>query len=183
LQLESLLRRRAMIRAFRRDAIEDDKVWRILRNAWRAPSAGHLEPQDFVVVRDEGVKKSLAEAALGQAFVGKAPVVIVVCSDTRRNVGRYGERGRDFYSIIDGSFASFIILLSAVELGLGACFVGAFDDERVSKVLGLPKEVRPIGIIPLGKPAEIPRRLNRQPLERRVHYNSYGNSLSRAVKR
>ena len=86
MQLESLLRRRAMIRAFIGDAIEDEKVWSILRNAWRAPSAGHLEPQDFVVVRDEGVKKSLAEAALGQTFVGEAPVVIVVCSDTRRNV-------------------------------------------------------------------------------------------------
>jgi len=169
-----------MIRAFRGDAIEDEKVWSILRNAWRAPSAGHLEPQDFVVVRDEGIRKRLAEAALGQSFIGEAPVVIVVCSDARRNVGRYGERGRNFYSIIDGSFASFIILLSAVELGLGACFVGAFDDERVSKVLGLPKEVRPIGIIPLGKPAEIPRRLNRQPLERRVHFNSYGNLFSRS---
>ena len=64
-----------MVRAFRRDAIEDDKVWRILRNAWRAPSAGHLEPQDFVVVRDEGIKKRLAEAALGQSFIGEAPVV------------------------------------------------------------------------------------------------------------
>ncbi len=183
MQLESLLRRRAMIRAFRRDAIEDDTVWRILRNAWRAPSAGHLEPQDFVVVRDEGVKKSLAEAALGQSFIEEAPVIIVVCSDTRRNVGRYGERGRNFYSIIDGSFAAFIILLSAVELGLGACFVGAFDDEGVSKVLELPKEVRPVGIIPLGKPAESPRRLNRQPLERRVHFNSYGSSFSRSARR
>ena len=176
MQLESLLRKRAMIRAFTQDPIDEDKVWKILRNAWRAPSAGNLEPQDFLVVRDEILKKRLAEAALGQSFIEQAPVVIVVCSDTRRNVGRYGERGRNFYSIIDGSFSSFIILLSAVELGLGACFVGAFDDDKVARVLALPKEVRPIGIIPIGKPAEKPRRLSRIPLEERVHLNMYGDS-------
>ena len=145
MQLESLLRRRAMIRAFRGDAIEDEKVWSILRNAWRAPSAGHLEPQDFVVVRDEGIRKRLAEAALGQSFIGEAPVVIVVCSDTRRNVGRYGERGRNFYSIIDGSFASFIILLSVVELGLGACFVGPSTMSGCRRSLGSRKKSGRLG--------------------------------------
>jgi len=174
LELESLLKRRAMIRAFRQDPVEDERIWRILMNAWRAPSAGHLEPQDFVIVKDTSVKQRLVEAALQQSFIEEAPVVIVVCADTRRNVGRYGERGRNFYSVIDASFASFIILLSAVELGLGACFVGAFEDEKVSKVLELPKEVRPVGIIPIGRPAEKPRRLRRIPLERRVHLNTYG---------
>ncbi len=92
MQLESLLRKRAMIRAFAQDPVDEEKVWKILRNAWRSPSAGHLEPQDFLVVRDGGLKKRLAEAALGQSFIEQAPVVIVVCCDTRRNVGRYGER-------------------------------------------------------------------------------------------
>ena len=166
-----------MIRAFKQDPIEDEKLWGILRNAWRAPSAGHLEPQDFVIVKDISVKHRLAEAALQQSFIEEAPVVIVVCSDTRRNVGRYGERGRNFYSVIDASFASFIILLSAVELGLGACFVGAFEDDKVAKILALPRDVRPIGIIPIGIPAEKPRRLKRIPLERRVHFNNYGTRM------
>jgi len=174
LELSSLLKKRAMVRAFRQEPVDDETVSRILRNAWRAPSAGHLEPQDFIVVRDSRVKHRLAEAALQQYFIEEAPVVIVVCADTRRNIGRYGERGKSFYSIIDASFASFIILLSVVDLGLGACFVGAFEDDKVANVLGLPKEVRPVGIIPIGRPAEKPRRLSRLPLERRVHLNKYG---------
>ncbi len=179
MKLDSLLKKRAMIRAFKQEPVEDEKLWRILRNAWRAPSAGHLEPQDFVIVREKSVKHMLAEAALQQSFIEEAPVVLVVCSDTRRNVGRYGERGRNFYSVIDAAFASFIILLSAVELGLGACFVGAFEDDKVAKVLALPREARPIGIIPIGRPAEKPRRLKRMPLEQRVHINKYGALATR----
>ena len=141
MDLELVLRKRAMIRAFKPVPLEDEKIKRILRNAWRAPSAGHLQPQDFIIVKDQVVKRKLGKAAFYQHFVEEAPVVIVVCSDTRRNVSRYRDRAVKFYSITDGSFASLVILLTVVNEGLGACFVGAFDDDEVSKVLALPKEV------------------------------------------
>ena len=96
-------------------------------------------------------------------------MLIVVCANTSRSVGRYGQRGREFYSIIDGAFASMLILLSAVKEGIGAGFVGAFEDDRVSEILGLPKDVRPIGIICLGFPDEKPRRLHRISIEKLVH--------------
>jgi nitroreductase len=156
--------------------VDGDRITRVLKSAWRAPSAGHLQPQDFIVVRDPITKRKLVEAALDQSFIEEAPVVVVVCSDTRRNIERYGERAVKFYSVIDGAFASLIILLSVVDEGLGACFVGAFEDAVVSRVLGLPREVRPIGIIPIGYPAEKPKRLARIPLERRVHVDGYGSS-------
>ena len=142
-----------MIRAFKPVSVEDEKIERILRNAWRAPSAGHLQPQDFIIVKDKQVRRKLAEAVLDQYFIEEAPVVIVVCSDTTRNVWRDRERAIRFYSIVDGAFVSMIILLTVVNEGLGSCFVGAFDDDEVSKVLGLPGEVKPIGIIPIGYPA------------------------------
>ena len=69
-----------------------------------------------------------------------------MCSNTSRSIGRYGNRGKEFYSIIDGAFASMLILLSGVNEGIGACFVGAFEDSKVSEMLELPKDVRPIGI-------------------------------------
>ena len=173
MDLGLVLRKRAMIRAFKPVPVEDEKIKRILRNAWRAPSAGHLQPQDFIIVKDQVVKRNLAQAALDQHFIAEAPLVMVVCSDTRRNVWRYRDRAIRFYSITDGSFASLIILLTVVNEGLGACFVGAFDDDEVSKVLGLPKEVKPIGIIPIGYPAEKPEKLTRIPLEKRLHYNRW----------
>ena len=166
---ELVLIKRAMIRAFKSVPVEEEKIQSILRNAWRAPSAGHLQPQDFIIVKNNHVKHQLAKAAFDQNFIEQAPVVIVVCSDTRRNVWRYWDRAIKFYNIIDGAYASMIILLTVVNEGLGVCFVGAFDDDEVSKLLGLPNEVKSIGIIPIGYPEEKNERLARIPLEKRLH--------------
>ena len=83
-----------------------------------------------------------------------AAELIMVCSNTSRSLCKYGKRGRDFYSIVYGVFASMLMLLTQVSQGIGACFVGTFEDEKVSKILNLPKHVKPIGIITLGYPAE-----------------------------
>ena len=98
-----------------------------------------------------------------------------MCSNTSRSVDRYRKRGTEFYSVIDGAFASMIILLSAVNEGIGASFVGAFEDDKVSKILGLPVQVKPIGIIALGYPAEKPERFERIELNNLVHYERYND--------
>jgi nitroreductase len=100
-------------------------------------------------------------------------LVIVAVSDTTRSARRYGERGVHFYSIIDGGLAAMLILLAAADEGLGACFVAAFHDRQVQQVLGLPPEVRPIGIIPVGYCAEGPSRLARRSMARIVHQDRY----------
>ncbi len=82
-------------------------------------------------------------------------MVIAACADRPRSRARYGARG-DRYALIDTAFASLLILLQVVEEGLGACFVGAFDDARVAEILGLPSAVQPVALIPVGRPAERP---------------------------
>jgi nitroreductase len=104
--------------------------------------------------------------------------LIVVCSDTSRSVTRYGSRESQFYSIIDGAFASMILLFTAVNEEIGACFVGAFDDNKVSEILGLPKNVKPIGIICIGYPDEKPEKLERIDINALVHYEKYGGGSS-----
>jgi nitroreductase len=151
------------------------KIDRILDLASRYPSAGHTEPQEFIVVRNGRMKEDLARAALDQMFVAQAPLVIVVVSDVRRSAQRYGERGVRFFSIIDGAFVAMLILLAVVDEGLGACFVGSFYDEEVQEVLGLPPDVRPIGIIPIGYCAEAPRRFPRRSRAHIVHHDRYGS--------
>src|ERR671914_288738 len=94
------------------------------------------EVPEFIIKKDPSTKRKLRLASINQEQIEEAPVLIVVCSNTSRSVGRYGERGREFYSVIDGAFASMLILLTATNEGLGASFVGAFDDERVSEILG-----------------------------------------------
>ncbi|MEM0364394.1 MAG: nitroreductase family protein [Candidatus Nitrosocaldus sp.] len=177
MEFSELVKRRGMVRSFKSEKVEHEKLVKILSNAVRAPSAGHLQPWEFIVVKDDSMKQRLAEAALKQMFIAEAPVVIVTCVDTERSASRYGERGRRFYSIIDGAYASLLILLTARDLGLGACFVGAYDDEKIARILELPRHVKPIGIIPIGYPAEKPPRYERIPIEQLVHLNRYGNRV------
>jgi nitroreductase len=174
MDFETVVKRRRMCREFLDRGVPQEKIDRILQLASRYPSAGHTEPQEFIVVRDQRVKHDLARAAIAQMFVAQAPLVIVVVSDVRRSARRYGERGVRFFSIIDGAFVAMIILLAVVEEGLGACFVGSFYDEEVQEVLSLPQEVRPIGIIPIGYCAEGPRKFRRRSREQIVHRDQYG---------
>src|SRR5215204_2720618 len=175
MDFETVLKKRRMCREYLGSDVPQEKLDRILDMASRYPSAGHTEPQEFVVVRDQRVKEDLARAALDQRFVAQAPLVIVVVSDIRRSATRYGERGVHFFSIIDGAFVAMLVLLAVVDEGLGACFVGSFYDQEVQDVLGLPQDVRPIGIIPIGYCAEEPGRFPRRPRAHIVHRDRYGN--------
>jgi nitroreductase len=175
MDFETVVKRRRMCREFLDRDPPQEKIDRILDLASRYPSAGHTEPQEFIVVHNRRMKEDLAHAALDQMFVAQAPVVIVVISDVTRSARRYGERGVRFFSIIDGAFVAMLILLAVVDEGLGACFVGSFYDEEVQEVLSLPQEVRPIGIIPMGYCAEGPRKFRRRSREQIVHRDLYGH--------
>ncbi|MFN2169134.1 MAG: nitroreductase family protein [Anaerolineae bacterium] len=146
-------------------------VERLLEAAISAPSAGNRQPWHFYVVRKAGKRDKLAAAAYGQAFVAQAPVVIVVCADAEQSAGRYGDRGRELYCLQDTAAAVEHILLAAVALDLGGCWVGAFDETRAASALNLPARHRPVAILPIGKPAGAPaRRTSRQPLSQVVSY-------------
>jgi nitroreductase len=178
MDFETVIKRRRMCRDYLDRDVPREKVDRILDLASRYPSAGHTEPQEFIVVRDQQVREDLAHAALSQMFVAQAPLVVVVVSDVRRSARRYGERGVHFFSIIDGAFVAMLILLAVVNEGLGACFVGSFYDQEVQDVLGLPQDVKPIGIIPIGYCAEASKRFPRRSRAHIVNHDRYGNRES-----
>jgi len=167
------IKARTSVRSFRPDLVPEEKISRILEAAANAPSAGNVQDWNFVVVKDSKRKKILSEAALGQDFVAQAPVVIVVCSDLGRISSAYGERGRNLYSIQDTAAAVQNLMLAACDLGLGTCWVGAFSEEGVRKILNLPERVRPMAIIPLGYPAGKTRKPERMELKKVVHSESY----------
>lgn len=158
---------RQSVRAFDRQRdVPPDAVTRLLSAATRAPSAGNCQPWHFFVVRDQETKKTLARAALNQWFLSDAPVVIVVCADPERSARRYGDRGRYLYSLQDTAAATENLLLAAVASGLGACWVGAFDEDAAAEALDLSSHLRPVAIVPIGYPAEQPRReTDRLPLD------------------
>jgi nitroreductase len=151
--------------------VPPEMVERILEAAIQAPSAGNRQPWHFYVVRNLQVRQGLTAAAYGQEFIAQAPVAIVVCADAEQSAARYKKRGRELYCLQDTAAATEHILLAAVALGLGSCWVGAFDERHAARVLGLPRRHRPVAILPIGKPArKSARRTPRQPLQHVVSH-------------
>ncbi|MEM3673630.1 MAG: nitroreductase family protein [Candidatus Bathyarchaeia archaeon] len=164
---------RRSIRAFQSCDIPQEIVDRLIDAARWAPSAGNIQPWEFVIVRKLETKRSLAEAALEQTFIEEAPVVIVVCADENRSSRGYGIRGKTLYCLQDTAAAIQNIHLAAYALGLGTCWVGAFKEDEVRKILKTPAGVRPVAIIPVGYPAEKPQPRNRRPISQITHYESF----------
>lgn len=164
--LLDVMRSRRSVREYLPQPLDDKTVARLLTAATWAPSAGNAQPWYFYVIRDEYMLRKLADAALGQVFLAKAPMVIVVCADLERAKAAYQKRGESLYCIQDCAAATQNLLLVAQALGLGACWVGAFDEASVSKALYLPKHHRPLSLVPVGWPARQPDHPGRLALNR-----------------
>lgn len=158
---------RKSVRQFLSKPVEEDKLQLILGAGRLAPSASNRQEWRFVVIRDPETRARLADAARGQQFVGEAPVVIVACAATDNHVMPCG---LPCFSI-DVAIALDHITLAAVEQGLGTCWIGAFNQDQVKQILGIPNEIRVVELMPLGYPADpTPIEKRRLPLTTIVHY-------------
>ncbi len=171
MDLSGAIRTRRSVRAFRDVTIPEEVLCELVELANRAPSAGNLQSRGFVLVRGSRQKRALADAA-GESFIAEAPLILVVCTDASR-VTRYGQRGRDLYMIQDAAAATENFLLAAHERGLGTVWVGAFDEEAVRHILGLPPHIRPVTLVPVGPPAEVPEDRGRRPLLEMLHWDRW----------
>ncbi len=165
MKLRALLRKRRNVYGFLAKPVSDEILLSILEDATHVPSAGFTQDFDLIVVRDQEVKGKLAKAArqdeyvkMGLAlsdFILRAPVVIVPCANKKRFEAKYGkaeEHSRLPWWLVDASFASLALLLSAFEKGLAASFLGAIDDPRIIEILDLPRDgsVIPLAAMPVG---------------------------------
>lgn len=152
-------------RNFRRQALPRADLELLLEAAHWAPSAGNVQPWFFWVVTNAGVKQQLARAAHGQMFVADAAAVFVVCADAEESATWYGSRGSQLYVLQDTAAACENILLAATALGYGGCWVGSFDEGMVHKLLQLPRNLRPVALVPVGPGEPAGERRERKPLE------------------
>ncbi len=161
------------MREFESTPVKEKDLEKILDAARWAPSAGHCQSLELIVVKDQSQKERLARAARGQTFISEAPVAIVVCANVARTSRRYGRRGEELYCIQDTAATTQNIHLAAYALGYATCWVGSFDEDAAAGVIKAPAGVRPVAIVPIGKPAEKPSPPQRMPLNKIVHGNSF----------
>lgn len=164
---------RRSIRAYKDKDVPAEVVEKLIDAARWAPSAGNIQPWEFIVVRNPETKRKLAEAALGQYFIEEAPVVIVVCANEVRSAQGYGMRGKSLYCLQDTAAATQNLILAAYAMGLGTCWVGAFREEEAKRILKVPDGVRPVAIIPIGYQAEKPVPPMRRSIKQIVHYEEF----------
>ena len=169
MEFRELIRNRYSVRAYKPDPIEEEKLQRVLEAMRLAPTAVNRQPFQFVVVHTEGRKQELRRI-YDRAWFVQAPLVICACGVPAQNwVRRDGKN----YNDVDVAIAMDHLVLAATDLGLGTCWIAAFDPAAAREVLGLPDGVEPIAFTPLGYPADQPGPKERKALSELVRYERW----------
>ena len=158
------IKTRRSIRKFRPKPVPDEKLKTILEAGRLAPSAGNRQPWFFVVVKDLENKKALAEAAGYQMFIADAGAIVVALGDPEVSPRWFRQ---------DPMIAIEHMVLTATSLGYGTCWIGAFDEEEVKRLLKIPEELKVIVLLPIGFPDEAPAPRPRKPLKKIVFLEKY----------
>src|SRR3989344_4773124 len=156
-KLFEIIRTRRSIRKYKEKAVPWDNVVEILQAAKYAPFAGNILNCKFIVVKNEEKRKSIAEASVQQYWMQDAPIHIVVVGEPEKAERYYGTRGARLYTIQGAAAAIENMLLTAHSLGLGSCWVGAFDEEEIRRLCNLPEHVNVQGIVTIGYADETPQ--------------------------
>lgn len=198
MELTDAVRRRRMVRSYDPERpVSRETLGELLSLAVRAPSAGHTQGWRFLVLDDITSRSAFWQAtAEGDADawlerMQRAPALIVVFSDKSAYLDRYAEADKGWadrdegrwpvpYWHIDAGMAAMILLLAAVDAGLGACFFGVPADrwDALRAAFAVPQRLSPVGVVSLGYPAPDLRspslRRGRRPVEEVVAYGSFG---------
>lgn len=164
-----LAKARGSVRSYDPAPVSDADLNKVLEAGRLAPSAANYQPWHVIVVKEEKVRTSLREA-YGKEWFWKAPVILAVCIEPRKGWVRMDGKN---YATVDGAIAMDHMTLCAADLGLGTCWVGAFDPAKARTILGLPEGIEPLAMTPLGRPAAAAPPKKRKALEEIVHHDRW----------
>lgn len=172
MEFSEVVRKRRMVRNFTAEPVADDVLERIIATAQRAPSAGFSQGVVFVTISDPETRQAIGRIGSEEEyvaggfdpFISKAPVQVVICTNERLYHDRYNERdklnddGSEIhwpvpYWHTDAGCSLMLLLLAAVDEGLGSAFIGVPDPSQLQELLGIPEDYLPIGVVMLGHPA------------------------------
>jgi len=163
------IKKRQSVRSYQDKEIPKEVLQEILEAGRLAPSAKNTQSWKFIIVRDKELRKKMVPACKNQEFVGEAPVVIAGCGTNLDYVMSNGEHA---YSI-NLAIALDHMSLQAASLGLGTCWIGAFYQDQVKEILGVPEEVRVVALMTVGYPKELGTKTRRKPLSEIICYDKY----------
>ena len=169
MEFSELIQKRYSVRAYKPDWVEQEKEHQVLDAARLAPTAANRQPFQLIVIHTKGREKELRRIYNVDWFV-QAPVVIGIVGLPQKAWKRCDDKN---YADVDVAIAMDHLILAAVDLGLGTCWIGAFDPGAAREVLGLPKDVEPIAFTPLGYPADEPKPKKRQDLTELERYERW----------
>lgn len=147
-----LIEKRRSVRVYREDPIPEESITRILNAMRLAPSAHNAQAYKFILVKDKGIKKQLAEACSSQRFIAEAPVIFVGVATMPEDIQSSGIAAGD----LDIAIAFDHLSLAAVEESLGTCWIGSFSQDEVKKILSIPEKHKVVAVMPLGIPYDDP---------------------------
>ena len=169
MDFQELINRRYSVRAYKSDPVEEEKLQKVLDAARLAPTATNRQPIQLVVMRTAGREEDL-KRIYKKDWLGQAPLIVFVCAVPAEAWSRMDNKN---YSEVDATIAMDHLILAAAELGLGTCWVAAFDPAAVREALKLPEGVEPVALTPIGYPADRPREKKRKPLTELVRYEHW----------
>ena len=169
MEYSELIAARYSVRAYRPDPVEDEKLQAVLEAARLAPTAANRQPFQLVVIHTAGREAEL-KRIYPRDWFAQAPLVICACGIPAKGWTR--SDGKNFTDV-DVAIVMDHLTLAAANLGLGACWIGAFDPIATRELLGLPDGVEPIAFTPLGYPADQLRPKKRKALSELVRYEHW----------
>jgi nitroreductase len=162
--LDSILNRRS-IRRYQKKEIPKGVLLQVLEAGRQAPSAVNRQPIRFVIVSDQNILKDLCDTVITR-FVKEAPTVIVGCADVKSLM-----TGK--WAVVDTTIAMENMVIAAWALGIGSCWIGACNEQKVKEMLKIPKDWKVVALVTLGYPSEQPKQKRKKPIEELFNFNSF----------
>jgi nitroreductase len=170
MEYSELIAARYSVRAYRSDPVEDEKLQAVLEAACLAPTAANRQPFQLIVMHTAGRQEEIGQIYRRAWFV-QSPLVIAICAVSSQAWVRESDRFNA--RLIDAAIVADHLILAATNLGLGTCWIAAFNVEAARSVLCLPADVEPVIFIPLGYPDDAPGPKIRKPLADLVRYEHW----------
>jgi len=179
MDLFEVVEKRRSIRKFKPKPVATKDLRKILETGRLAPSGGNRQPWYFIVVRQPETKKALADAANNQTFVADADAVIAALGDPAISRAKlpYTLSSTRLPYKQDPMIAVEHMILAATALGYGTCWIGAFNEKKVKKVLKIPKSLAVVALLPIGIPDEDPPQRPRKAFTEIFFKESFGTRL------